>query len=108
MEKLHAERATTSEVRVWLDEATLEARTHTSDRVSHVAAALQRLNDAMEEDRAQAASEAGDYTPHQLQVLHTHVTSLHPYQALLPLKLCDRAHHWLLSASRPWHVKFDM
>ncbi|DBA74957.1 hypothetical protein WJX77_011846 [Trebouxia sp. C0004] len=61
------ERATTSEVRVWLDEATLEARTHTSDRVSHVAAALQRLNDAVEEDRAQAALVAGDYTPHQLQ-----------------------------------------
>lgn len=87
MEKLHAERATTSEVRVWLDEATLEARTHTSDRVSHVGAALQRLNDAVEEDRAQAASVAGDYTPHQLQVLHTLVASLHPCQALLPQAL---------------------
>ena len=93
---------------MWLEEATLEARTHTNDRVSHVAAALQRLNDAMEEDRAQAASVAGDYTPHQLQALHTLVTSLQPWKALLPLKLCDRAHHWLLQASRPSHFKFDV
>lgn len=78
---------------MWLDEATLEARTHTSDRVGHVAAALQRLDDAVEEDRAQAASVAGDYTPHQLQVLHTLVTSLHPNETLVPLKLCDCAHH---------------
>lgn len=75
LHKLHAEGATMSEVRVWLDEATLEARSHTSDRVSHVAAAVQRLNNAVEEDRAQAASVAGDYTPHQLQVLHTPVTT---------------------------------
>ena len=84
---------------MWLEEATLEARTHTNDRVSHVAAALQRLNDAMEEDRAQAASVAGDYSPHQLQVLHTlgtRMSSLQPWKALLPLKLWDCAHHWLL------------
>lgn len=63
-----AERATTSEVRRWLDEATQQGRTDMADRVGAVAAALQRLSDEVQEERAQAAEVAGDYTPHQLQV----------------------------------------
>ena len=65
---MHTERATSSEVRRWLEEAVQEGRTHLADRVAPVAAALQRLSDTVEEDRAQAAAAAGEYTPHQLQV----------------------------------------
>ena len=66
---VHAERASTSEVRRWLDEATQEGRADMADRVGPIAAALQRLNEEVREERAQAAEVAGDYTPHQLQAL---------------------------------------
>ena len=65
---LNAERATTSEVRRWLDEAMQEGRAGTADRVGPLAIALQRLSEEIKEERAQAAEVAGDYTPHQLQV----------------------------------------
>lgn len=66
---LHAERTTTGEVKRWLDEAIQEGRADTADRVGPIAAALQRLSEEIREERAQAAEVAGDYTPHQLQVL---------------------------------------
>ncbi|KAL3133626.1 hypothetical protein ABBQ32_008144 [Trebouxia sp. C0010 RCD-2024] len=61
------ERATISEVRHWLDEATQQGRADMADRVGTIAAALQRLSDEVQEERAQAAEVASDYTPHQLQ-----------------------------------------
>ena len=67
---LCAERATSREVRQWLDEAMQEGRSHVVDRLAPVASALQRLSEEVEEDRAQTAAVAGDYTPHQLQVQH--------------------------------------
>ena len=63
-----AERATTSEVRRWLDDSTQQGRAEMAERVGAVAAALQRLSDEVQEERAQAAEVAGDYSPHQLQV----------------------------------------
>ena len=65
---LAAERATSSEVRRWVDEATEEGRGHVKERVGRLASARQQLTDAVEQDRAQAAEVAGDYTPKQLQV----------------------------------------
>ena len=67
--RVHAERATMSEVRRWLDETTQEGRADLADRVGPIAAALQRLSEEVREERAQAAEAAGDYTPHQLQAL---------------------------------------
>ena len=65
---MHAERATTSEMKRWLEEAMQEGRTDVADRVGPIAAALQQLSEAIQQDRAQAAEVAGDYTPQQLQV----------------------------------------
>lgn len=89
---LHAERATTSEVKRWVEEAAQAGRGNTSERVAHVAAALRRLTEEVEQDRGQAASVAGDYTPHQLQVPPTvagpqtpHNLSCHVPMHLQPL-----------------------
>lgn len=79
---LHAERATTSEVKRWVKEAAQVGRGDTSDRVAHVATALRRLTEEVEQDRGQAASVAGDYTPHQLQV---HPTAAGPQTTPKPL-----------------------
>ena len=51
-----------------MDEAIEQGRGHVTERVGLLAAALQRLTDAVEQDRTQAAEVAGDYTPKQLQV----------------------------------------
>ena len=66
---MHAERATTSEVRRWLNEAAQEGRADTVDKVGPIAAALQQLSEEVREERAQAAEVASDYNPHQLQAL---------------------------------------
>ena len=66
---MHAERATTSEVRRWLNEAAQEGRADMVDKVGPIAAALQRLSEEVREERAQAAEVASDYNPHQLQAL---------------------------------------
>lgn len=81
-----AERPTTSEVRSWLDEATQQGTIDMADRVGPLAAALQRLSEEVQEERAQAAEVAGDYNPQQLQV------PLLPSASLCPPPPCPPSH----------------
>lgn len=72
-----AERPTSSEVQQWLERAAREGQEGVSGRVAPLETALQRLTAAVEEDRAQALSVAGDYTPQALQVWYHAVRQLH-------------------------------
>ena len=51
-----------------MEGALQEANQEGAARLAPMAAALQRLDEGLEADRAQAAEVAGDYTPLQLQV----------------------------------------
>lgn len=63
-----AERATSREVRQWVEAAAREGQQGLSSRLGPVENALQALTQAVDEGRAHAASVAGDYTPQELQV----------------------------------------
>jgi len=53
-----------------------------SERVGPLEAALQALTQTVEEDRAQAASVAGDYTPQEIQVGSLACACLHAHNHL--------------------------
>ena len=74
---VYAERPTSSEVRQWLERVVRQGQEGVSGRVAPLETALQRLTAAVEEDKAQALSVAGDYTPQALQVWYHAVCQCH-------------------------------